>query len=52
MHAFISKGVCRISQGGANYKILGNLDIHAMSRAVKLRAIAREVWGHALQENF
>ena len=32
--------------GGPNFKISGILDIH-MSRAAKLRAFARGVWGHA-----
>ena len=36
------------SGGGPNFKIFGNLNIHA----AKLRAFARGVWGHAPQENF
>ena len=42
--------------GGPNFKISGILDIHmprsCMSRAAKLRAFARGVWGHAPQETF
>ena len=51
------RGVCRISQGGgATLKFLGfciYMPRSGMSRAAKLRAFARGVWGHApAQENF
>ena len=42
------RGVCRISRGGANFKISEILDIHAAERhvaAAKLRAFARGLGG-------
>ena len=41
--------------GGPNFKISGIFDIHAakrMSRAAKLRAFVRGVWGHAPPRKF
>ena len=45
------RGVCRISQGGGpTLKFLGFWI--GMSRAAKLRAFARGVWGHVPPRNF
>ena len=55
---FTTRGVCRISQGGGGAQLLNFWDVwiymprSGMSRAAKLRAFARGVWGHAPQEIF
>ena len=45
----ILRGVCRISQGGGP---TFNMPRSGMSRAAKLRAFARGVWGHAPPRKF
>ena len=51
-----SRGVCRISQGGGpTLRFLGfwiYMPRSGMSRAAKLRAFARGVWGHAPPRKF
>ena len=53
---YIYRGVCRISQGGGpTLKFLGfwiYMPRSGMSRAAKLRALARGVWGHAPPRKF
>ena len=53
----IYRGVCRISQGGGgptkkNFGSWIYMPQSGMSRAAKLRAVARGVWGHAPPRKF